>query len=258
MSYLIDGNSFGDYDMTVLSSSGALDIPKRIGDTEYDWGDSNGVEAYTDADDLFWDGRDIMLSCYYSGSDFKADIETFEAAIKGTDITLTTPYGTHSVRLKKISEISHVVPNTEVLIEITFFQTTVTAGSAPSAIGGSGITIGGYDFGADFSIHVSRVSGYGTMPGYHERKLSYGSTPEQPGSYRSNREISLDLNGSFADIATLTSKIQALQAVLMSAGTKALIYRGTSKNVYFTRGMKVRVNVKLNMIQATLNLNVIE
>lgn len=256
--YTIGGNSFSDYNIEILSSRGALDIPGRLGEVEHQWGDTNGVEPYVLSDDLIWNGRKIILSGYYAGSNFITDIETLEAALKGSDLTLVTHYGTHSVRLAKIDENRQIIANTRVFIDLEFWEQTVAAGTPPVAIGGAGTRLGGYDFLSDFGLTVSRVSGYGIMPGYDYKVQSYGDYPATYSGNRRPREIRIELAGHFADISTLTTKINALKSLLMSAGTKQLIYRGSTKTVYFTDGARVQIGYKTKTVRISLKLKLQE
>ena len=256
--YTINGNSFSDYNIEVLSSRGALDIPARLGDADHNWADSNGVEAYVSSDDLQWNGRVITLHGYYSGSNFIANIETMEAALKGSDLTLVTHYGTHSVRLAKIDENRQIIANTRAFIDLEFWEQTVTPGTPPAATGGSGVTFGGYDFLADFGLTVSRVVGYGIMPEYDKRVITYGDSPEGYSAYRSNRTIRIQLAGHYVNIATLVTNINKLKSVLMSAGTKSFMYRGDTKTTYFTGGAAVDINYKTKTARILLKLKIQE
>lgn len=256
--YTIGGNSFSDYNIEILSSKGALDIPGRLGEAEHHWGDTNGVEPYVLADDLIWDGRMITLSGYYAGSSFISDIETLEAALKGGDITLVTHYGTHTVRLARIKERSQIIANTRAFVDLEFWEQTVAAGTPPVAIGGTGVRLGGYDFLADFGMVVSLVNGYGITPEYEHRVISYGDYPGTYSGNRQPREIRIELAGHYADISTLTTKVNALKSLLMSAGTKQLIYRGATKTTYFTEGAKVQIGYKTKSVRIILKLKLQE
>lgn len=257
MSYTINGSDLSAYNIEVLSSSGALDIPERIGETEHNWNDSNGVEPYVASTDLEWNGREITLHGFYSGSNFLSDMAVFEAAMKGTDLTLVTPYDTHTVRLKSFEEMQ-IIANQKARIKLTFWEQTVTAGTAPSATGGTGVRLGGYDFYEDFGLHVSILSGFGTISNYHLRKLIYTDASVAYSGYRDPRTIKIELRGLYASIATLATKIKALKSVLMSAGTKPLIYRGVTTTVYFTAGAVVEVSYKTKTVRIILNLKVQE
>jgi len=59
------------YGIQVQETLGLFDFPTRKGPTEYDWQDENGVQAFTDEDDIYFGPRDLILKCY-----IKADSET--------------------------------------------------------------------------------------------------------------------------------------------------------------------------------------
>lgn len=257
MSYTINGSDLSAYNIEVLKSTGALDIPERLGETEHNWNDSNGVEPYVASTDIVWDGREIILYSYYNGDDFITDIASFETAMKGTDLTLITPYDTHTVKLKSFEEIQ-IIANEKTRVKLTFWQQTVAAGTPSAATGGTGVRLGGYDFYEDFGLYVVRLSGFGTISNYYLRKLLYTDASPAYSGYRDPRKIRIELQGFYTSIATLATKIKALKSVLMSAGTKSLIYRGVTTTVYFAEGATVDIHYKTKTVKIILNLKVQE
>lgn len=257
MSYTINASSFSVYNMTILSSTGALDIPKRLGEVEYDWGDTHGVEAYASVGDLSWDGREIILTAYYNGSNFITDIETL-MLLKGSNQTLITTFGTHTCRLSGIKVIDVFKVNEKILVEISFFEPVVPVSSPREITGGSGISLAGYDFVNDFGLHVKSVNGFADIDEYYPRNLSYGNTSKIPSGYRKNRTIKMELNGKYMTLAALISSVNNLRYVLQSPYTKSLIYKGITKSVYFTEGAKVDASPKLLYAKIALNLKIQE
>lgn len=257
MSYTLNSSEFSTWNMTVLGCKGALDIPKRIGDFEYDWGDSHGVEAYTSADDLSWDGREIILHAFYSGSNFINDLETL-MAVAGSDLTLITTFGTHNVRFLGTKVYRILKPNTKVLVDISFWESDISHPSPGSAVGGSGVTIGGYDFENDFGLHLKNLTGIGDVPDYAPRNISYGDVARKISGYRTARTIKMELNGAYSDITSLISNVNKLKNVLMSAGSKSLNYRSVSKTVYFIDGANVEADAKTLSVHIDLNLKIQE
>jgi len=249
MSYTINSNQFSVYKLTALSSHGTLDFPKRLGEYEYDWGDSNGIESYVSAADLFWDGREISVKCFYSGNNYALDIQDI-LALRGTDLTLVSTFGTHNVRLLKVKEQT-VVKNKKAIVDVVFWEPSVSASTPASAVGGSGMSYGGYDFRVDFGLYVKKVSGYGERL-FDPRDLSYGNTSKILSPYGKNRTVTILLNGKYANLTAMISKVNALKNVLMSAGNKVLSYNSTSYTAYFAEGAKVEADPK--KLVATINL----
>lgn len=64
LGFTIDGNDlWTTYGIKVVRVRGYLDFLKRKGETEYNWLDEDGVEAYTDAEDIYYEPRKITLQC---------------------------------------------------------------------------------------------------------------------------------------------------------------------------------------------------
>mgnify|MGYP006293558329 CR=1 FL=1 len=251
MAYTIQGNSFSSYNMQVVSCMGALDFPGRLGEADYDWNDDHGVEAYVLVDDLHWDGREITLLVWYNGSNLNSDMATFRSHYAGGSITLVTSYGTHTVTLKEIKLRQVFTSNKKIVLTIKFWEPEVTVPSVPAATGGSGITLGDYDFLQDFGLHAEKIEGMSNV-NYREKELTYGITPVQYSPSRVNQRFNLILNGHYSTLANLVDNINDLHAVLRSPGMKTLSYSGLTAPVYFAD--KATVTIIHNALIATVRL----
>jgi hypothetical protein len=95
--YTIDGNDFwSTYNVKVTSVTGIHDLLARKGETEQSWPDSDGVEAFTDADDIYFEPRDITLQCLMVCANRNTFYQKFNALklvlqASGTH-TLNVPY----------------------------------------------------------------------------------------------------------------------------------------------------------------------
>lgn len=95
--YLFDGVDLAEiYGIYVEKASGFWDLPKRKGETEYDWEDEDGVEEFTDAADIFFDARDVRLTCHLratSQGDFLKKLNAFRTELMSSGLhTLKLPY----------------------------------------------------------------------------------------------------------------------------------------------------------------------
>ncbi|MBB2148784.1 hypothetical protein [Pedobacter gandavensis] len=59
----------GIQDKSNLALSGFLNMPSRLGKTFHDWAGEAGIEPYVSADEIFFGGRDLMLSGFIQGID---------------------------------------------------------------------------------------------------------------------------------------------------------------------------------------------
>ena len=87
MIYKIDSTPLSDFgaipspDSGHFALSGMLDLPRRIGSTEYDWGTS--IEPFVDAEDIELDGRTLTLNVAIK----KAQLQAFkEACVACTEL----------------------------------------------------------------------------------------------------------------------------------------------------------------------------
>ena len=91
------------YGIYVQKTKGALDFLKRKGETSHSWLDENGEEAFTDADDIHFGPRDIILFCYIKAdtkADFLTNLNSFKAVLEGSGLhTLTLPLLSTSLRV---------------------------------------------------------------------------------------------------------------------------------------------------------------
>lgn len=95
--YLLDTLDMAStYGVYVQKTRGALDFLKRKGETAYSWPDEDGEEYFTDASDIFFEPRDIILYCYMKASskaNFLSQLNAFKAVLKSSGIhTLKLPF----------------------------------------------------------------------------------------------------------------------------------------------------------------------
>jgi hypothetical protein len=78
--WTIDGvNLKNTYGITVTRSTGFLDLLPRKGETGHSWPDEDGEESYTDAADIVFESREIVLHCIMQGTS-KSDLMSKRAA----------------------------------------------------------------------------------------------------------------------------------------------------------------------------------
>ena len=84
------------YGVYVQKIKGALDFLKRKGKTAHNWLDSTGEEYFTDADDIYFEPRDIILYCYMKASskaNFLSQLNAFKLVLEGSGLhTLKLPF----------------------------------------------------------------------------------------------------------------------------------------------------------------------
>ena len=61
----INQQEYSYFGLKVSSLEGILDMPSRIGDVFYDWGDY--IEPLVHEKDIFWKERDIKVNVFFDG-----------------------------------------------------------------------------------------------------------------------------------------------------------------------------------------------
>ena len=97
--YLLDTlDMASEYGVYVQKTRGALDFLKRKGKTAHSWLDDNGEEAFTGSDDINYEPRDIILTCYLKAdtkADFLSKLNAFKLVLEAA--------GTHTLKLPFLS-----------------------------------------------------------------------------------------------------------------------------------------------------------
>ena len=97
--YLLDSVDIAaTYGVYVQKTKGSMDFLKRKGETAHNWPDEDGEEYFTDAGDIFFEPRDIILFCFIkatSKANFHSQLNAFKAVLKSS--------GTHTLKLPFLS-----------------------------------------------------------------------------------------------------------------------------------------------------------
>jgi hypothetical protein len=124
--YLLNSQDFKDtWGVCVEKTSGFLDLPKRKGQTEQGWDDEDGIEAFTDSDDIYFEARDLILYCFITAdsiSDLKTNFDSFKAElIQSGEQTLYNPKTetTHTIYFKDGIAISEQHLNGKYVLKFT-------------------------------------------------------------------------------------------------------------------------------------------
>lgn len=111
-----------------LAVKGIFDLPKRLGDTHYDWAERNGVQPFVDADEIFLDGRSIYFQVIMQGelATLKSFLNAFKTAVDAFNdvVPFETPYGSFCVLVNKVTPKFY---NGGALVLIEFFEPEVGA-----------------------------------------------------------------------------------------------------------------------------------
>ncbi len=224
---------------------GFLDLPKRLGKTEYDWGTS--IEPFVMSEDIVLDGRTLTLNAVVK----KDKVEVFKTACVACKI-LSMGNQTFSVVCKDEIQVAEIVDYAIVVVK--FWQYDFQLEFITIAPSDSGVyKINNYSLTKDFGIHVSRSNNLSNTAKRTDIKTTeiYKLT-----QYRNTREIEIQCSMMSASFADVQNKMNQFHSVLMSPGIRVLTIRNKSFNVYFKDGFSVEA-VSENILKFNLKATVI-
>jgi hypothetical protein len=266
MAYLLNGiDLFNTYNILAGHSSGSniavqncFNMPERTGDCYHEWGDENGVEPWTLADEIFYSGRDIIFNGLIFGTvpGINGNLNTFYSAINAaTGLSIfETPYHSASGYVKS------VIPeyfNGVAKVVMTFREPVVNLSGTLPASGVSNYTIDSIPF-LSFGLYLSKAEALHDLPELKEQHFTkYGSEGYQITKRKNN---TLEFTGFIigSSLVDFKSKIQSLYKVLSSAGTRIMNLNGVTVVCFATSGFTVDniilynqgmiANFKMNLI----------
>lgn len=223
-----------------IAIEGCFNLPERIGDTHYSWDDENGIESFTEADELFFAGRDITFygSIFGTASGINGYLNNFYNAINAVTglVVFATPYNSASGYVKSVTPD---YMNGASSIIMTFREPVVDLTGTLPASGVSNYTIDSIPF-LSFGLYLSKSEALHDLPELKQQQFTkYGLEGYQIVKRKNNI---LEIEGFIAgaSLSEFQSKIQALYKVFSQAGTRTIVLDTKTTVVCFaTSGFKV-------------------
>ena len=267
MAYLLNTVDFVDYDIIPshisggnIAVKGAFDMPARIGDISHEWGDENGLELYTEADELFFGGRDIVFEGHISGgrSTIYSALQSLNAniaAVSGLSV-FSTPYGDFNVWAKS-AEPKHYNDISTIKIEFREPVPVLTGGSIPASGGSDLYTIDSIPM-TSFGLYTKEYDGVIGLP---EPKNQYFTKIEAEGFQISKRKANeIDFTGILIanDLDAFKTNISNLYALFTSAGQRVFNLRSQVQITGIpAEGFKVDKVMMAGIVIAELKMKII-
>ena len=220
-----------------IAVSGHWNLPNRTGKTFHSWGDENSIEAYTDASDLMFAGRDILFYANIFGTNaaINTALASLYLAINAytTLVVFSTPYGDFSVQVKDV-KVTRIFGACSLVFAFREPVVVLTGGSLPSTASNL-YMFDGIPF-VSFGLYTSKPNKLDNLPKLKKQFFTkYGSE----GYEIVKRENTfLELNGFIiaTNLADFQTKIKALYLLLSSAGTRTVVINGEYSGVTFVVG----------------------
>ena len=247
MAYTLNSIALSTYGITAghapasnVSMEGVFDMPKRTGTTFKDWDDSDSVEPWVLANEIFFAGRDIVFNGSIQGtvSGMNGYLDSFYSAINAASglSVFTTPYNSASGYVKSVDP---KYMNGGCSIELVFREPVVSLVGSSPASGSSANMIDSIPF-LSFGLYLSKADALHDLPKTKEQHFTkYG---EEGYQIVKRKNKTLEIKGFIVgtSLSDFTTKVQALYKVFSSAGTRSIVLDTTTTvSCFAVEGFKV-------------------
>lgn len=244
MSYKFDGVDVAAWgvapftDEAGVALEGVFDLPKRTGETEYNWGTE--IEAYVEAEDIVTDGRKLTLKMLLKGgdeADYAGKLEGFKRACVELR-RLSCEFGEFDVLVKDEVSVEEL-PGCVAVVSVPMWEQKVTIPELTvSGSGPGGMSVDEFCLEKDFGIVVSDWKGEKDLG----KRIEVQTTePYLRTEFRDRGEVTLSGWMKGESWTELYSRIGQLQALCMKPGLRRLSFPdGTVCEGYVKGGMAVK------------------
>lgn len=208
---------------------GMLDLPRRTGKTEHDWGTS--IEAFVQPEDIELDGRTLTLDVAVR----RSDLQVFKGACLQTD-ELSIGVDTFSVVCKDEITVEEIGDYCK--LSVPFWQNDMVLKPLVITASSSGVfQIDKYDLQRDFGIIISKSENiHNTAKRIDVPTTDYYTNPYHRGVW----DIALNCTIKGDGFSDVYSKMTQFHSLIMSPGVHTLSVRNNAYKVYFKDGLTAR------------------
>lgn len=245
-----------------LAISGVWNLPKRKGETSYDWAEKNDVQAFVSKQDIVFEGRKISLSMVMVGDEntsIYTKLKTFRDfifSLKDKVFTLSSDWGEWEVQFNGVIEVDYVTGNiAEIVVRFTEVEPLVSK-TLPVPQGNEQ-DIDGYSF-SELGLYGVSTSNIYTIPSFktigttssdRSNTLVYGGSQSQ--------EITLQGLLKASSYNDFLIKVNNLQAVFSAPGIHKLYHKGNTHNFYADKGFTIdRVQISETSVTASWGITI--
>lgn len=252
----INGQPYSYYGLLLSKIEGVLDMPSRLGDVFYDWGDF--IEPLVNEADISWNDRDISVDVFFDGHRYNKTLNECLNLLKSLPdtIELETNYGVLNVKLKQVLKTKGFTQQYANL-KLIFNENTPSFSNITlsTPAGGNGITIDGYDFFNDFGILVSETKFHDDIPVLKQSNVTVFNTSKPFTKNRNIRSIQFSCNIPFSSPVELRETTEKFRKLLSQQGTRDVIYNARTYSCFLSDGFNVQFE-GTNLAKFLLKLNI--
>lgn len=251
----INGHPYSYFGFEIIKIDGVLDMPSRLGDITYDWGDF--IEPLVEEEDIFWKSRDIKVDVFFNGERYdmtlKQAIERLESL--PNEFVLNTYFGGFTVNLKQaIKSRNFTSKYAKIRLDFVENAPQFTSSNIGVAIGGNGIKIDGFDLFNDFGIIVTNIKRSDNIPLLKSLEITTFNSSKPYSEYRNWKGIELSCVKIYESKDELRETTEKFKKLLSQSGFRELIFDNQTFKCFISEGFKIQFRGS-NTIRFKLVLN---
>lgn len=228
-----------DSRITGYALEGAWSLPKRLGKTYHDW--QGSLEPYVDADDIRFDGRDLILKVICkarSAEELQAKLSAFEDHMPD-HFTLAHPVlGSYQVGLQSADVTTYGGLWGEVVLKLR--EPSPNIGTALPAPDLKGCGIDGYSW-EQLGFVVNTIADRHNTPAWKPLNITVNPLSDNwLAGYRDMKTATISGTVKAADYQEFARRVAVLQTVIGAPGVrKVCYYDGSTFDAFCTDGFQV-------------------
>ncbi|MDB0600335.1 hypothetical protein PL373_04090 [Tenacibaculum maritimum] len=263
----INGQPYSNYGFELSKIEGVLDMPSRLGDVFYDWGDY--FEPLVHEKDIFWKERDIKIDVFFDGNRYGMPLSECLNLLKGLPevFALETKYGMFNVKLKQVIKTKGFTEKFAKL-KLIFNENipSFITDSIGIPTGGDGATIDNFNFFNDLGIIVSEAKFIEDIPILKQSNITVFNTSKPFTENRTLRTVLFSCSIPYSIPLELRETTDKIKKILSQEGTREVYYKGRGYSCFLSEGFNVKfygrglvkLNIKLNIATNFIELGFVE
>ena len=249
----LNGQLLSYYGFILVGYSGILDMPQRLGETFYDWGDYQ--EPLVDEADIFWKSREFSMDVVFDKRKTSKTLKSVVQEIANLpECLLETDFGNFTIKVKEIQKVTTY----ETISKLTLlFNERIPEFNAVlgNPIGGNGILIDGFDFKKDFGITISKVTPLEYASASKLMDTTVFNTSQKFSDHRNFKVFEFDCINHYSSINELSETTEKFKKLLSLGGYRIINLKNESYNCFLTEEFKI-LFIGNSLIKFKLRLNI--
>ncbi|MBS9774575.1 MAG: hypothetical protein KGV59_05395 [Tenacibaculum sp.] len=241
------------YGLVLMNYEGILNMPSRLGDTFYDWGDY--LQPLVNDEDIFWSAKDFVLNVFFDTRlTNKSLSEVINELKRLGEFNLNSKYGNYKVTIKEIRTQRYVSGNAKLNIYLNERLPKFTDKLKP-AKSGKELSIDGYDLRSSFGFVVNSIKTLDYLPELKPLNITTFNTSSPFSDFRGFKTFEFQITKSFSDSSELTETTEQFKKILSKSNFRNVISQGKTYKCFLTNGFDVKINKNHASFNVKLNID---